>query len=139
MTTTQTTGTTETQRRFATLFREKKELDDRLTEVKKELDALQEPMLNYFADAGIESVKVDGVTLYIHSQLWANTKEGSTPEQACAALKAGGLESFVNERFNTQTLSAYARELERKGESLPEVALEHVAVQAKIEIRGRRS
>lgn len=133
------TTATETQRTFATLYREKLELQDRLNAVTKELEGLQEPMLNYFADAGMSSAKVDGLTIYINTQLWANTKDGSTPEQACEALVAGGFGEFVAPRFNTQSLSARAREMAKNGEEWPASVLEHIKVAEKVEIRGRRS
>ena len=137
MTTTQ--ATTETQRRFAALYREKLELQDRLNQVTKELGEMQESMLDFFGDAGMQSVNVDGVTLYIHEQIWANTAEGSSQEEACAALAANGFAEFVAPRFNTQSLSAKAREMERNGESFPEAVIQHIKVAPKIEIRARRS
>jgi hypothetical protein len=134
-----TTATTDTQRKFAALYREKLELQDRLNQVTKELGEMQEPMLDFFGDAGMQSVSVDGITLYIHEQIWANTAEGSTKELACEALVANGFGEFVSPGFNTSTLSAKAREMERNGESFPEAVLAHIKVAPKVEIRARRS
>lgn len=46
------TTTSDTQRRFAALYREKLELQDRELAVNKELESLQDPMMNFFADTG---------------------------------------------------------------------------------------
>ena len=133
-----TTTTTDTQRRFAALYREKLELQDRLNIVNHEVEDMQESLLNYFADAGQSKTTIDGLTLYVETTLWANAKPGES-EAACAALVANGYADFVHPTFNVQTLSAAARELEKQGETFPEAVLAHLDVKAKIQIRGRRS
>ena len=127
------------QRAFAALYREKLELQDRLNVVTKQLSSMQDGMLEYFAETGQSKATIDDLTLFIHEQLWANTKEGSTPEEACEAMVRNGMESFVAPRFNTQTLSSYARELAAKGKAFPTEVLKHIEVKPKVEIRARRS
>lgn len=133
-----TETTTETQRRFATLYREKLEIQDRLNIVTKEIESLQDSLLNYFADAGQSKVTVDGLTLYVESVIWANAKPGEMGE-VCEALTKHGYAEFVHPTFNVQTLSAQAREMDRKGEAFPDAVLAHLDVKTKVQIRGRRS
>lgn len=79
------------------------------------------------------------VTVYVEEKLWAGTKEGSTSDQACIALQENGYEHLVHPTFNTNTLSAVARELARDGQTFPVAVLEHVSTSVTTKIRGRRS
>jgi len=176
-----TTGTTETQRTFATLYREKLELDSRLNIVKHEIENLQESLLNYFADAGkpakpvlaetpdtpifdllrdlLSSLSIEErnlppavklflprivallesrpLILYVNSELWVNAKPGEQA-QACAALIANGFADFVSPTFNVSTLSAEARGMANRKETFPDAVLEHLDLNTKVQIRGRR-
>lgn len=127
------------QREFAALYREKLELQARLLVVNKELEDRQEGMLELFGELGQQRTTIDDVTLYVHRQLWANTRAGSTTEQACEAMVRHGLEQFVAPRFNVQTLSSYVRELATKDDALPLAVQEHIDVTERTEIRARRS
>ena len=85
-----TTTTTDTQRRFAALYREKLELQDRLNIVNHEVEDMQESLLNYFADAGQSKTTIDGLTLYVEPLSAAAReleKQGETfPEAVLAHL-----------------------------------------------------
>lgn len=98
--------------RFVELQKEKRELDDALKNVKRQLDELEPLLLEQMTEEGIQSVKVNGLTLYLKRQLWAGAADGNY-DAACDALIAEGLAEFVQRRFNTNTVSAYVRELEK--------------------------
>ena len=106
-------------KRFAQLAVEKGSLKDRLTAIEAEMGILEPTVLEWFASNGVDRVKVDGQTLHLKMELWAGRANGVTNEQAIEALRAAGLDEMAAPRINTQTLSAYCRELIRNGEPLP--------------------
>lgn len=131
--------TTDMLREFAQLAREKGELKDRLSEVEKALDAMQMPLQEHFLSAGMQNARIDGMTLYVRRQTWARLAEGIDMPQACVALKAAGLDEFVREAFNMQTLSSYVRELQRDDKELPKSLADFISVTDDVSIQARRS
>lgn len=101
---------------FLDLNRKKRELQERLDEVQGQLTKLEQELLSEFEQAGVEKLTVDGATVYIHTQLWAGVaKSGDVATEedkrrAMEALRASGLDDYVYETFNTNSLSAYVRE-----------------------------
>lgn len=87
---------------------------------KKQANDLQDELLEQFAEEGVRKISVDGVTTYLHRVLWAKVEEGASREQVVEGLKACGFGQFVSETYNTQTVSAWLRDLEREKEPLPE-------------------
>ena len=110
-------------KQFAELTARKRGLAAQLDEVKAEMDALQESILAMMGEAGVSSVRVDTdegrFTLFPRRELWAGALEGDYV-RACVALRDAGLSDLVEERFNTQRLSAVVREMDAAGTPLPE-------------------
>ena len=95
----------------------KRELDAKLKEAKEEIKAAEEAVLSVFGQLGVSAVTVDGYTLSPHIQLWAGA--GGDYPTACAALVEAGLGDFVQERFNTSTVSSWVREQPRTPDGQP--------------------
>ena len=55
------------------------------------------------------------------------------------ALKMGGLTEFLSENYNTSTLSAFVREQDANGESLPECLTGVLDIGTVTSLRGRSS
>lgn len=107
--------------------------------IKDAAATLEERLLEEFAEDGTANWRSrNGVTVYIEDTLWATAKAGET-DAACTALVENGFASFVHPTFNVQTLSAQAREMERNGTAWPAPVLEHLDLNHKYRIRGRRS
>lgn len=84
-----------------------------------ELAALEAEVVAMFQRNGVDRVRLGNkVTVYLRTLYWAKALDGDY-ERACSALRAAGLDDMVEERFNTQTLSAWVRELLDAGEELP--------------------
>lgn len=111
--------TMDTVKRYAALANEKTQLDDRLKAIEREMKALNDQVLEWFASNSVDKVKLEGRTLYLRRELWATRPEGVTLEQQIAALQAAGLADMCAPRINSQTLSAFCREREAAGEPLP--------------------
>lgn len=106
-------------RAFAALSEEKSLLEARLNEVREDLKALNADLCEQFALAGVDSMKVDGRIVFLRRQLWASVQAppGADPgakEAAYQVLKDHQLGWMVKEGVNSQTLSAWVRELEEE-------------------------
>jgi len=110
---------TDNIRRFAELKDRHKELKDETEELGKELANMERELLEEFADAGTQSIKVDGRTVYMKRQLWARRPAGVAPADQAQAALAAGLDYLVEPKVSTQGLSAYVRDMERADEALP--------------------
>jgi hypothetical protein len=117
---------------FGVLNEEKRTLKARLAVVEAEMKAIdaqiQEKMIfecpNIKIQVGVNAKgKPVFKTVYVKSTLWAGHLGDKEDEDAglamktklLEALKAAGLEDFVSEGFNAQTLSAYVRAFDPDG------------------------
>ncbi len=133
---------TELARRYATLLNKKKALESELGAVKTEIGQAEAVLLQEFDDEGVTQFRIedeDGrrVTLYRHSQLWANRNPDVSVEDFHAALRACGLDDMVQERVNVQTLSAVVREYDQNGCELPEQLAAVITSGHRNALRGR--
>jgi len=116
---------TERARRFIALTARKRAIDAERREITKELDTLETAILDEFAEHGIDRIALDGYTLGLRRDIWARpAKDPDTGETlrdaAINALRAAGLNDYVREDFNVQSLSAYVRELIDNGDDVPD-------------------
>lgn len=129
---------TEKMRRYVELTKRKRQTEEDLDGLKKELARLEGQLLEDFERAGVDSMRIDGMTVYPHRQLFANARDGDK-ERAVEALRACGLDDYVKEQFNTQSLSAYVRELDELEEPLPQPLAEALDVHEKYTLRVRKA
>ena len=96
---------------FVALKDRKADLERQLRLVKDELAPLEQALLEEFAAEGVSGKRHAGTgkLVSISRRVWARAAGGDKPA-ACAALKAAGLDEFVAESFNTNSVSAYFRE-----------------------------
>ena len=88
---------------------QKRQLEKDLDEVKLRREELEKNLLEQFAEAGIDSITVDGKKVYLKRDTWTSALEGDRAK-ACTFLKEHGLDFYVNETFNATSISAYVRE-----------------------------
>ena len=100
--------------KFLTLNEQKKSAEENLDELKSKLKVLETELLDRFERASIDRMGSNGHTLYIHRQLWAKN-EVDAP-YTVLALKAAGLDDLVEEKSNSQRVSAYVREIAKEHE-----------------------
>lgn len=124
------------------LIARKRSLEDDLRAVKDEIAALEPELLNEFTESQMDRIQVpvdnEKVTLYIHRQLWAKPKDGDRAA-VISTLKRCGLADFVQENYNSNTLSAYVRERLANGEQLQPTLDSVIEAEEVVSIRGRRS
>jgi len=122
---------------FVRLQEERRKIESTLDSLKEILKVMEEEILGEFERTGMSSAKVDGMTIYLHRQLWAGPKEGDYAT-ACRVMKENGLGDFVSERFNTNTVSAWVREEEKSGRALPAAIAAALNVEEKFTIKTRK-
>ncbi len=100
-------------REFVSLETRKKELDADLKATKQRLDELEQQIIPMFVEEGVPSmtVEVDGVkrTLSIYPDVYASPLNDR--EEVVDALKQSGLDQYVAENYNTNSLTSYVREI----------------------------
>lgn len=87
--------------------------------IKDEADQLEAQLLEDFSANAMQNLNVGGTTVYIERKLWAKRPADVTTEEVCEGLVAAGHPEFVTTGYNSNTVSAYLRELEAAEESLP--------------------
>lgn len=105
-------GLLDRQRRYARLANEKDSLEMRLDQIKAEMGALQDPILEGMISIEQPRTHIEGRTIHIYRQIWASAKDGDKVA-ATAALEEVGLGEYVERGFNTNKISALFREWDR--------------------------
>ncbi len=129
---------TDELKRFVALEERRRQLEAEVDAVKAEAAQLEELLLPQFEQAGLERVSIDGRTVYIERKLWAKAKDGDKAA-VCKALKRCRLGDYVEETFNTNSLSAYVRELDREDRPMPPSLREVLEISEVFKLRTRRS
>lgn len=111
-------------RSYVELRQRQKERTAQADAIKAEANEVEKELLEQFGNEGTDSMRItmpDGSkrTVYLHRQLWARVEEGVDRAAICHAFQEIGLDQFVSESFNSQTVSSWMRDLEREGEDLP--------------------
>jgi hypothetical protein len=100
-------------REFVSLETHKKELDADLKATKQRLDELEQQIIPMFVEEGVPSmtVEADGVkrTLSIYPDVYASPLNDR--EAVVDALKQAGLDQYVAENYNTNSLTSFVREI----------------------------
>ena len=96
---------------FVDLTKQRRDLEAQVNVLKTELVAREEKLVEGFARAGIQNIKTKtGQTVSLRREVYA--KLTGDQKKSYTALRRAGLGDFIKEGVNTQTLSAYVRELE---------------------------
>ena len=103
-------------REFVSLENRKRDLDAELKAANQKLDELEDLIIPQFIEAGVPSiaVTVDGSTrtLSIYPDVYASPLNDRA--EVAAALKASELGQYVAENYNSNSLTAYVREVWRE-------------------------
>lgn len=129
---------TEQVKTFIELETRKRELKEELERLEAEKAEIEQSLLKHFEESGIQKVSMNGMTVYLHRQIWASAKEGNK-EALCNALKKSPLKDLVYITYNSNKLSAIVREYESEGKSLPRSIADLIEVTEQFSIRLRKS
>ena len=124
--------------RYLELHKKRKELEAELDTVKEQMAGMESTIIDEFDTVGVESIKINGHTIYKRTMLWAGAIDGDY-DTPCRAMKRNGMKDFVHQRFNVQQLSSYIRELDRNGEEIPKWLADKIRVTERVNIQVRKS
>jgi hypothetical protein len=125
-------------RTYVNLEQQRLDLEAQIDAIKKETAELEAALLPQFEQDAIDRISIDGRTVYVERKLWAKAKDGDKPA-VCKALKRSRLGDYVEETYNTNSLSAYIRELDREGKQLSPSLATVLDISEVFKLRTRRS
>lgn len=91
---------------FAELENERRQLEERLEVIKTRTNTLQEPLLNHFADTGMQNARIKGLTVYVKTDRYVSKRGDASTEQVCQVLRDHGLGYIVSEGYNASSLKS---------------------------------
>jgi hypothetical protein len=93
------------------------ELDTQLKALKQQYNEMEPQVISYMEKEGLQKITIDDRTVYVLRQIWASVDK--TNLQSLEILRENGLSDFIEEKVNTQRISAFVREFEKSGEDIP--------------------
>ena len=96
-------------KRYVSLQKRRRKAEDALQSVRNKIEEIKPFVVQQFAKAGLDQINMDGMTVYIKRQLWVKVVDR---QAAVDALKAAGMSDYIGENFNSNSLSAFIREIE---------------------------
>lgn len=111
----------ENWKRYAAIHKRLDEIDAEQKALKAEALELEPTLLEEMSEDGIDRMTINGVTFYPRRRVFVSAAKGCDKEQVSDALIACGLGDFVSRTFNTNTLSAYVREVARNHSELEDI------------------
>lgn len=112
----------------------KRDLEAELSQIKDDMKAIHDTLLDSILEDGVSSLKVNERTVYIYRQVWAKPVEGKTLPLV-HVLEATGLGHIIT--VNSQSLSAMFR-----GENVKDVppdVFNLVETREDVSLRSRKS
>jgi hypothetical protein len=109
---------------FAALEHERRGLESRLGEVKKEQAALQAVLLEQWADRGQQSATVNGLTIYVAGDFYCTKRSEKSTAQLIEVLRAEGLERCIEVGYGASSLKAWVKEQLAAGSEIPAAVAE---------------
>jgi hypothetical protein len=97
---------------FVCLENRKRDLDAELKATKQKLDDLEQALVPQFIEDGVQRMTVDGRTVSLSQDIYA--APAADRECVVAALKQSELGQYVAENYNSNSLTAFVREVARE-------------------------
>jgi len=123
-------------REFVQLEKDRRVAEETLKGIKERLDTMQEPLQEYFLSQGIQNQRVDGVTVYMHTQAKVRPKDGK--DKVIEALRATGHDELVRTEYHWTQLNALVKHYAEDGADLPPELEAAIEVVDEVSIRTRR-
>ena len=118
---------------------EQKRLEGEAEGIKARANEIERELVEEFSDEGVQNVKIDGSTVFLRRELWAQKEQGVSSDDVVEALREAGLGDFVALGYNSSALSARLRELDADDAPLPAALVGVVKVAEVFKIRYQKS
>lgn len=105
-------------RKLAKLEKAKAALKAAMDRIDAKLEPIRDTVTDQMIDNGISNMTVGDRTVYVRHDIWAKLLKDKPA--AVEALKKAGMDIYLSESFNMNSLSAYVRERINNKEPLPE-------------------
>ena len=124
---------------YVKLHAEKRELEARLNQVKKDIEVREPLVEEYFAEEGFENVRTESGIAYLYREILVNLRpeEGGTHREAHTAMRNHGLDWMIKETINPSTLRAHFAEAVKSGEPIPKDVASHLNILDRHRVRVR--
>lgn len=106
--------------RFVELEKERRQIEDRLEEIKQETNYLQGLILDEWADRGQQNANLAGMTVYIAHDFYCNKRPEYDQGEVCRRLADEGLGRLVSPAYSAASLKAWVKEQLSLGADVPE-------------------
>ena len=127
---------------FVELSKQKAELTKQLKGIQATLDETADRIVDGFVQDGVDRIRADGMTVYLHRQKWAGIAgvdelgKVEATARAIDALRAAGLTHLIT--LGTQGISAVFRD-EEAVDGMPPEVVDAFDVVERVGIRARRT
>ncbi len=101
---------------YADLEVRRRELENDLKEVTRQMDEMEPAVLAHMADNGIDKATINGVTFFPKRRLFGSIVEGCSKADVADALIAADLGDFVQNTYNANTLNGYIASFDRESD-----------------------
>ncbi|MDD4986628.1 MAG: hypothetical protein PHQ43_12780 [Dehalococcoidales bacterium] len=122
---------------LVSLKKQMEDLDTQLKSLKQEYDELEPQVIEYMSSEGLQRLTVDDRTVYVNRQIWASVNRANS--EALSILRSNGLDDFIEEKVNSQRISAYVREYEKNGEQIPDWCHDALNIAEKFSVGMRKT
>lgn len=124
-------------RRWVELTDKKRQLEADLRPIADELSAMEEPLIEAMTSAGIQSIQIDGMSVFKQREFYARIKEGLEKQDVFDRLRAEGLSNCI--QLGHQTLRGMAREWMEGDAEPPKVVTECLDIVDNFRLRARKA
>lgn len=104
---------------YVALEKRRRELEAELEATNTKIAPLQASLLEQFADLGMQSANVDGLTVYVRCDRYVSKRQGVATESVCEALRQCGLGYMVSDGYNAMSLKSKIKEYQEQGIEVP--------------------
>lgn len=122
---------TEGLREWAKLANKKIQLKADLAKIIERMTEIGPALIDNLASEGIPRLTIEGRTVFPKEIIYAKI---TNKEDAIRVLRDAGLNDFISEGYNTNSISAYVREIDRNEEELPEAFGDTIKIGKKFDL-----
>ena len=128
---------------FARLELTRRDLELRLDRVKRQVAAMNGPLLEEMVEQGMTNAKVHGLSIFIRKTLTVNKlsekSHSVTTEMICSVLTSLGRDDMVSDGYSGASLKSLVKEMLDGGQEIPEALSKLLYVQQGTELGTLKS